>query len=310
MDLVQLAFEEGNNYRFWLNETPISTGRIRADRLLLNASAQDLASYGIEAEAAVNPADHKPASWIDRVDMGRASSLEMKIWDTDEVLLLEISAFLRSHAMDFITMQEVQWMINEVRKFYPTLVEEIVPKMVSLQQLTDVLQKLLSEEVPIRDLRTILQAIGEWNRADSGDTGALTEHVRIALRRRICFGLSGGKPRLVVYQLDPALEDMIRDSIRQGATGTFLAMDQEQSDLLIRAIRSQIGDIPTRIQNPVLVVDGSIRRFIKGALGNSFPELHALSYNELASEILVEPIGMISLSSPPESGEEEQLALT
>jgi type III secretion protein V len=163
--------------------------------------------------------------------------------------------------------------------------------------------------VGIKDLRTILQAIGEWNRIDSGDTIALAEHARLALRRRICFELSGGRPRLIVYQLDPALEDMIRDSIREGSAGAFLAMDQEQSDLLIGAIQSQIGDVPTRTQNPVLVVDSSIRRFIKAALGNNFPELHALSYNELASEIAVEPIGMISLS-PPAEPEEEKLALT
>jgi type III secretion protein V len=310
VDLVQLAFEEGNNYRFWLNEAPISTGRIRSDRVLVNASAQKLVDHGIEAEAAVNPADHKPASWINRTDMERASSLEMKIWDTDEILLLQISAFLRSHAMDFITIQEVQWMINEVRKFYPTLVEEVVPKVVSLQQLTEVLQRLLNEQVAVKDLRAILQAISEWNRTDSGDTAALAEHARLALKRRICFGLSGGRSRLLVYQFDPALEDMIRDSIRQGPAGAFLAMDQEQSDLLIDAIRSQIGDVPTRTQNPVLVVDGSVRRFVKAALGSNFPELHALSYNELAPEIIVEPIGMISLSPPPPESEEENLALT
>jgi type III secretory pathway component EscV len=103
---------------------------------------------------------------------------------------------------------------------------------------------------------------------------------------------------------------MIRDSIRQGPAGAFLAMDQEQSDLLIEAIRSQIGDVPTRTQNPVLVVDGSVRRFVRAALGSSFPELHALSYNELASEITVEPIGMISLTPPPPESEEEKLALT
>lgn len=301
VDQVQLAFEESNNYRFWLNEAPITTGRIRPDHLLVNAASDRLVDCGIEAEATVNPADHKPACWINRTDLERASALEMKIWDTDEILLLQISAFLRSHAMDFITIQEVQWMIGEARKFYPALVDEVVPKLVSLQQLTEVLQRLLSEQVPIKDLRAILQAIGEWSRTDSGDTAALAEHARFALRRRICFGLSGGKPRLIVYQLDPEIEDMIRDSIRQGPAGSFLAMDPEQNDALIGAIRSQVGEVPTRTQNPVLVVDGSVRRFIKTAVGSSFPELHALSYNELAAEIAVEPIGTISLNRPAES---------
>jgi type III secretion protein V len=306
---VQLAFEEGNNYRFWLNEAPISTGRIRADRVMVNASVASMAEYGVEAEPGVNPANFQPAAWINRSDVARVSGMGIKVWDTDEVVLLHISAFLREHAKDFITMQEVNWMVSELRKIYPTLVEEVVPKMVSLQQLTDILRRLLDERVGIRDFRTILQSIAEWSRIDSGDTVALTEHARVALKRRICFGISEGRSRLVVYQLDPAIEDMIRDSVRQGPAGAFLAMDYEQSEMLIEAIRSQIGDVPTRTQNPVLVVDSAVRRFIRSALGGSFPEIHALSYNELAAEIAVEPIGTVSLNSPPEL-EEERLALT
>jgi len=309
VDRVQVAFEEENNYRFWLNEAPLRTGRIRPDRLLVSATVQQLSDYGIEAEATTNPSNHQAASWINKTDKERVLPLGLKIWDIDEILLLEISAFLRKNAMHLVTIQEVQWMVNQARKFYQTLVDEVVPKTVSLQQLTEILQKLLNEQVPIKDFNAILQAIAEWNRVDSGDIAMLTEHVRLALRRRICFGISGTSPRLVVYQLDPALEDMIRDSIREGPAGAFLAMDQDQNDLLIEAIQSGIGDVSTRTQNPVLVVDAAIRRFIKPALGSSFPELHALSYNELASEIAIEPVGIIS-SGPPPAQEEEQLALT
>jgi type III secretion protein V len=308
VNLVMMPFDGDNNYRFWLHEAPITTGRIVSDRLLVNASAQHLAQYGIKAEATLNPADYKPAAWIGRADKGRAQSLQVKVWEMDDVLLLHTSRFLRSHAMDFLSLQEVQWMIGETRKLYPVLVDEVVPKVIGLQQLTDILRRLLSEEVGVRDLRTILQAIAEWHRIDGGDTAEITEHVRIALRRRICFNLSGGKPRLLVYQLDPAVEDLIRDAIRQGVAGPFLAMDYEQSELLVRSLRLQIADVGTRTQSPVLLVDGSIRRHVKAALGENFPELRAISYNELAPEIEVEPIGTVTLATPAEQ-EEEQLTL-
>jgi type III secretion protein V len=257
----------------------------------------------------MNPADFKPAAWISRADKARVASLQVKIWETDDVLLLQTSRFLRSHAMDFISVQEVQWMINETRKLYPALVEEIVPKTIGMQQLTDVLKRLLSEEVSIRDLKVILQAIGEWYRIDGGDTYELVEHVRMALRRRICFGLSGGKSRLLVYQLDPGIEDMLRDAIRQRPAGPFLAIEYDQRTKLVQTLREQIADVSTRTQSPVLLVDSSVRRYIKVALGDDFPELRSISYNEVAPEVEVEPIGTIAFA-PVEAVDEGQLSLT
>jgi type III secretion protein V len=309
VDAAFLPFVDGNNYRFWLNEVPITTGRIRTDRILVNISAEKLAAYDIEAEAAVNPANYKPAAWVNRADVERVAALELKTWDTYEILLLHISGFLRRHARDFISVQEMQWTINQLRKYYPALVDEVIPKVISMQQMTEVLQYLLDEEVSVRDLKTILQAVGEWNRSDSGDTLALSEHVRIALRRHICYQLSDGKPNLIVYQLDAELEDLIRNSTRQGPSGAFVAMDSEQIQLLVEAVRRQIGDAPSRTQTPVLLVDSGIRRYMKSLLGDFFPELRTLSYNELTPEINVEPVGTLSLSSIPES-QEEQLALT
>jgi type III secretory pathway component EscV len=175
-------------------------------------------------------------------------------------------------------------------------VEEIVPKIIGMQQITDVLKRLLSEEVSIRDLKVILQAIGEWYRIDGGDTFELVEHIRVAMRRRICFGLSGGKARLLVYQLDPGIEDMLRDAIRQGPAGPFLAIDYDQRTKLVQTLHEQIADVSTRTQSPVLLVDSSVRRYIKIAVGDDFPELRAISYNEVAPEVEVEPIGTITFA--------------
>ncbi|RZU42243.1 type III secretion system export apparatus subunit SctV [Edaphobacter modestus] len=308
VNLEMLAFEGNNNYRFWLQESPIANGRIISDRLLVNASAQQLSQYGVQAEATMNPADFKPAAWISRADKARVASLQVKIWETDDVLLLQTSRFLRAHAMDFISVQEVQWMINETRKLYPALVDEIIPKTIGMQQLTDVLKRLLSEEVSIRDLKVILQAIGEWYRIDGGNTVELVEHVRAAMRRRICFGLSGGKARLLVYQLDPGIEDMLRDAIRQGPAGPFLAIEYDQRTKLIQTLREQIADVSTRTQSPVLLVDSSVRRYIKVAVGEDFPELRAISYNEIAPEVEVEPIGTITFA-PTVAVDEQQLSL-
>jgi type III secretion protein V len=129
------------------------------------------------------------------------------------------------------------------------------------------------------------------------------------LRRRLCYQLSDGKPRLVVYRLDSELEDVIRGSIRQGPAGPFLAMDPEQIQLFIDAVRNEIGSPPALAQNPVLLVDAAIRRYVRNLLADTFPELRSLSYQELTPEINVEPIGTISLNSDSQP-QEDELALT
>ena len=101
---------------------------------------------------------------------------------------------------------------------------------------------------------------------------------------------------------------MLRDSIRQGPAGPFLALEYDQRATLIQTLREQIADVSTRTQRPVLLVDGSVRRYIKDAVGDEFPELRAISYNEIAPEIEVEPIGTITLA--PEVVEEQELSLT
>jgi type III secretory pathway component EscV len=131
----------------------------------------------------------------------------------------------------------------------------------------------------------------------------------MAMRRRICFGLSGGKARLLVYQLDPGIEDMLRDAIRQGPAGPFLAIEYDQRTKLVQTLREQIADVSTRTQSPVLLVDASVRRYIRVAVGDDFPELRAISYNEIAPEVEVEPIGTI-IFAPTEPVDEGQLALT
>ena len=286
-----------SNYRIWLNEVPIVTGRIRTDSVLVNNSAAKLAIYGLKGEDVPNPATGKPAAWVSRAQREQAEMAGLQIWDTHEVLLLHLAGVLRKQAKEFVGVQEVQWMLNTVKTYYPTLVDEVVPKPVSLQQLTEVLQRLIEEEVSIRDLKAILQALSAWGQ-DDRDAAALTEHVRSALKRRICFQLSDGKPRLFVYQLDPQIEDIFRASIRQSNNGPYLAMEPENVQMITAAARSEIGSLPPTAQKPVLLVDGEIRRFVRKLLNDSVPEVQALSYNQLTPDLNVQPLGTIALKNP------------
>jgi type III secretion protein V len=281
------------HYAIWANEVPVANGQIRTDAMLVNDSVQAISVYGFSGEATVNPGTGRPATWIPRDQAERARAVGLQVWDTHEILLMHFAHYLRKNAKEFLGIQEVQLMVAAVKQYYPTLVDETVPKPVSLQTLTEILRRLVEEEVSVRDLKTILQSLCEWGRVEH-EVLPLTEHVRVGLKRKICYQISKGRPVLFVYRLDPEFEEMFRNSIRQSASGAYLSMDPELSQQVMAAARAKVGDLPPGAQRPVIVTDGEIRRFVKRLLDYAIPEVTVLSYDQLAPQINLQPLGMIS----------------
>src|SRR4029453_2111014 len=118
------------------------------------------------------------------------------------------------------------------------------------------------------------------SRTDS-DIVALTERVRTALKRKICYQLSEGRPTLFVYQLDPEIEEAFRSSIRQSAAGPYLSMDPTLIQQVLDAMHHQIGNLPSTAQRPVILTDGDIRRFVKRLLDYNYPDVAVLQYEQL-----------------------------
>lgn len=290
------------NFIIWLNEVPVARGRVRTDGVLVNSDVEKLRACGISGEETTNPATGKPACWIARGDLANAQAAGFQVWDTHEVLTLHLASFLRSHAHEFIGLQEVQWTLAAIKKHYPALVDEVVPKPVSLQQLTEVLKILAESEVSIRDMKAILQCLGEHGHTIH-DANELAERVRVALRRKICFNLTEGKPLLFVYQLDSVLQDLFRNCIRQNANGPYLSMDPESIEIVVKAARQEISKLPPTAQRPAIVTDKEIRRFVKRVLSRDFPDLQVLSYEELAPEMNVQLLGKIGETAAAQIGQ-------
>ena len=284
---------EPGSYIVWANEAPVVNGQIRADAVLVNGSAAGIAVYGFSGQDTSNPVTGKAAAWISRDQAERAKAAGFQVWDTPEILLLHLAHYLKKNAKEFIGIQEVQLMFSALKQTYPTLIEETVPKPVSLQLVTDILRRLVEEEVSVRDLKTIFQTLCEWGRIEH-DVLTLTEHVRAGLRRRICYQVSQGRPLLFVYQLDPEFEEMFRTSIRQSASGAYLAMDPAMSRQVMDAARAQVGDLPPGAQRPVIVTDGEIRRFVQRLMSFAVPDVAVLSYDQLTPQINLQPVGMIA----------------
>src|SRR5919112_64190 len=284
-------------YFIAIKEVPVVYGSIRPDCVYVNDSADNIRVFGLEGEDVRNPADLKPGAWIPAAQRPIAEMAGLKVWEPAEVITLHLSMVMRKYAHDFIGIQESQALLDFAARGAPKLVEEVVPKVVTIHQFTDVLQRLAQEGISIRDVKSILDALSEWGRIEK-DPVMLTEYVRSSMKRYISFRYTGGRDTLFVYLLDPEIEDVIRGAIRRTSTGSFLSLDPAIAHDILDAMRREIAELPPGAQKPVVITDMELRRFVRKMVELEFPTLTVLSYQELAPELNVQPVGRITMRPP------------
>ena len=157
-------------------------GTVSQEKVLVNDTVERLRLLNIEGEPATNPANGNECAWIDAQFRDVAEQAGLTTWDAAGYMVLHLSSVLRKNGAEFVGIQETMNMLEQLEQAFPALVKETVPKVVSPFQLTDILRRLIEEEISIRDLRSILQALAEWGQVEH-DTVMLTENVREALKR-------------------------------------------------------------------------------------------------------------------------------
>ena len=285
---------EQTQYFIAVKEVPIVYGSLRLDSVYVNDSAENIQVFGLEGEDVRNPADLRPGSWIPAAQTPLAEMAGLKVWQPEEVITLHLSRIMQRYAHEFVGIQETQAYLDFAARGLPKLVEEVVPNTLKVPQVNDVLQRLVQEGISIRDIKSILEALSEWGRVEK-DATQLTEYVRGAMRRYISFRYAGIRETLFVYILDPEIEDVIRGAIRRTSSGTFLSLDPNIAHDVLAAIRREIENLPPTAQKPVVITDAEVRRFVRKMVELEFPELTVLSYQELTSELNIQPVGRISM---------------
>lgn len=284
---------ENNEYAIYLNEVPISRGKISLNCILTAEPEANLKRYNIPFTVTKSSLNVS-SIWIDEKYKDTLKKLKIKFWTTTEVLILHLSKFYSSHASEFLGIQEVRAILEFVEKSFPDLVKEVT-RMVPLQRLTEIFKRLVQEQISIKDLRTIMEALSEWAQTEK-DTVLLTEYVRSSLKRYISYKYSLGQSILAVYLLDPEIEDMIRGAIKQTSAGSYLALDPDSVQLILQAMRTTITPTPAGGQPPVLLTAIDVRRFTKKLVEGEFPDLPVVSYQEIIPEIRIQPLGRIQLA--------------
>ncbi len=284
---------EPNEYSVLLNEVPIVRGKIVPKHLLTNETEETLRRYNLPFITSQG-SNRMPTLWVDEKYQEILQRAGIRYWTGLEVMILHLSKFYRQYASEFIGIQEVRAILEFVEKSFPDLIKEVT-RLVPLQKLTEIFRRLVQEQVSIKDLRTILEALSEWAQTEK-DTVLLTEYVRSSLKRYISYKYALGQSVLSVYLLDPEIEDMVRGAIKQTSAGSYLALDPDSVQLILHSMRNTIAAPPPGAQPPVLLTAIDVRRFVRKLIEGEFPEMPVISYQEVVPEIRIQPLGRIQLS--------------
>jgi len=208
------------------------------------------------------------------------------------VLTYHLSVILKRYASDFVGLQETKYLLEQMEKQFPEIVRE-VQRILPVQKIAEVFQRLVQEDISIRNLRTILSALIEWGQKEK-EPVLLTEYVRSTLKRYVSYKFSRGQNILSVYLLEQDLEEKIRKAVRQTSAGAYLAMDPASVKAFLQSVRSQINGYMEANQRPVLLTSLDVRRYARKLIEQEFYELPVISYQELTEEIVVQPLGRIA----------------
>jgi type III secretion protein V len=275
-----------------IKDVPVSRETIPIDKLLAVASPAQLKRLGVDAVPGKHPLSGAEVSLVglEHKDLLEASGIA--VWTASGVIALALARVLRRRARDFLGLQEASDLMDRLDKAYPALVKEVVPKAITLPQLVDVLRRLVDEGVSIRDLKTIVEALGEAGPYEN-DGVALTEMVRAALSRQIAHAHAGLTGRLPVVLLDPMIEDAVRGGIRSTRGGACLALEPEINRAIVRSTLQTLRPVVQAGLRPVILTSAEVRRFVRKLLETDLPEVSVLSFEELPGELTIQPMGRV-----------------
>ena len=166
--------------------------------------------------------------------------------------------------------------------------------MLPIQKITEIFQRLVQEEISIRNLKTIFQCLIDWGQKEK-EPVLLADYVRSTLRRYISFKFSEGNNVLSVYLLDPKIEEIIRKAIRQTSAGSYLALDPPTAKKIIKVIKEEVGTVSLHEHRPALLTSMDIRRYVRKLIEMELYDLPVLSHQELTEEITIRPLSRIHL---------------
>lgn len=287
-DNLQLAT---NEYTIKIKGTVVAKGEILCNHYLaIDASGDGVPIDGIKT---VDPTFGLPAVWIPDSKKEDAELLGITVVDPTTVLVTHLTEILKQHAYELLGRQEVKMLIDNLKENYSAVVEELIPNLLSLGEVQKVLQNLLKERVPIRDLVTILESLAD-NAVNTKDIEVLTEYVRFSLGRTICRDLVDNNT-IKVITLHPDVEQLIDSNIQKSFQGSYPVLAPDTTRKLFEEINEKINVSEFNNNQPVVLCSPRVRPAFRKLTEIVFPNIYVISMNEIPTDIQIETVGVVTI---------------
>ena len=241
----------------------------------------------------IEPAFGIPAKWITESKREFAEMAGYTVIDPTSVIITHLSEVIKEHAHEMLTRQEVNTLINNLKKINQNLIEEVIPNIVSVGELQKVLANLLKEGIPIRDMETIIETLGDYGTSIK-DADMLTEYVRQALRRTITRKFSDAN-QLRVITLDTATENLIMNSVKKSDHGSYLALDPDTVQKIATSLVQQVNKVRELLPTPIVLTSPIVRIYFRKLADQFVHGIVVLSFSEIDNSVQIQAIGNISV---------------
>lgn len=281
-----------NQYSICLKGEEVAKGDILTNHYLALSPGEDAEEItGIDT---IDPAFHIPAKWISEDKKLQAEMAGYTLIDPTSVIITHLSEVLKEHLYELLNRSEVDNILGNLRKTNEAIVDDIIPDVISIGNLQKVLMNLLRENVPIKDMETILETLGDYG-TQTKDTDMLTEYVRQALKRTISRRFSEAG-QMKVITLDEKIENQIMNSVKKVDAGSYLTLDPMTIQSVISSATEEINKVKELVSVPIVLTSPVVRIYFKKLIDQFYPNVSVISFSEIDNNIQIQALGSITIS--------------
>lgn len=282
-----------NQYIIKIKGIQVSEGEILFDHYM--AMNPGMVEEEITGIPTYEPSYHLPAIWITESQRERAEALGYTVVDPPSIIATHLTEIVRRNIAELLSRQDVQNLINNIKENNQTLIEELVPKLLSIGDIQKVLQNLLREGISIRDLPTICETLADYATVTK-DTDVLTEYVRQSLKRAISNKYFPANESTTVVTLDPNVEQEIMNSVKQTEQGAYLNLEPEKSKAILNSVQAEVKKLEDMGRAAIVITSPIVRMYFKRLTEDYIKDLIVVSYNEIEPNVELKSVGMVSMA--------------
>lgn len=282
-----------NEYVIKIRGNEVTRGELLLDHYMaMSPGAEDESVTGIET---AEPAFGLPALWVDEGQKDDAEIAGYTVVDPPSVVSTHLTETIKRHAHELLGREETKQLVEHLKASHPTLVEEVTPTPLALGDIQKVLATLLKENISIRNLPLIFEALADYGQIVK-DPKVIAEYTRQMLSRQITKGIVPNNGPLYVITLAGTAEKKIADALQQTEYGTFLSMPPEDSGKIIEMIGREAEKLSEMGQTPVILCSPAVRMHVRQLIERQIPNVPVLSYNELEPEVKIQSVGVVNVA--------------